>query len=180
MSATPIPSPSATAGPVDEILDTAGSSVTDVINEVVDSTGLAPILKDFTGLTPARLISLALLIVCCLAVIKVIQHFLNRILERGKIEKSLHTFLRTSVNILLWFLFALIVASALNIDVTSLVAVLSVVGLAISLGRTGGACPIWREGSRSCCPSPLKWGTTSRPTASAERWRRSACPTPSW
>lgn len=137
MSVTPIPSPSATAGPVDEILDTAGSSVTDVINEVVDSTGLAPILKDFTGLTPARLISLALLIVCCLAVIKVIQHFLNRILERGKIEKSLHTFLRTSVNILLWFLFALIVASALNIDVTSLVAVLSVVGLAISLAVQG-------------------------------------------
>lgn len=62
---------------------------------------------------------------------------MNRILERGKIEKSLHTFLRTSVNILLWFLFALIVASALNIDVTSLVAVLSVVGLTISLAVQG-------------------------------------------
>lgn len=141
MPATPIPSPSPTAGMVDEILSdvagSAGSSITDAFQEVADSTGLSALLKDMTGLTLPRLISIVVLVVCCVLIIKMIQHGVERILQRGKIEKSLHTFVRTSVNILLWFLFALIVASSLNIDVTSLVAVLSVAGLAVSLAIQG-------------------------------------------
>ncbi len=182
MPATPIPSPSPTAGMVDEILSdvagSAGSSITDAFQEVADSTGLSALLKDMTGLTLPRLISIAVLVVCCVLIIKMIQHGVERILQRGKIEKSLHTFVRTSVNILLWFLFALIVASSLNIDVTSLVAVLSVAGLAVSLAIRG-PCPIWRAASRCCSPSPSRWGIISRPTASPVPCRRSACPIPS-
>lgn len=139
MSATP--SPSETLGPVTEILDNVAgntsNSVTDVLNEVADSTGLSELFRNFTGLTLSRVISIAILAVCCVLVIKLVQRFLNRLLTRGKVEKSLHSFLRNSVNILLWFLFVLIMASAIGIDVTSLVAVLSVAGLAVSLAVQG-------------------------------------------
>lgn len=139
MSVTPIPSE--TLNPVGEIIEdvagNAGSSVNDVLNEVAESTGLSELFRNFTGLSLSKVLSIVILAACCVLIIKVIQHFLNRILARGKIEKSLHSFLRNSVNILLWFLFVLILASALGIDVTSLVAVLSVAGLAVSLAVQG-------------------------------------------
>lgn len=126
MPTTPIPSPSPTE-----------SMLSETLNEVAQSTGLSGILKNFTGLTVQRLVFVAILIVSCLFIIKIIQHILNRILSRGKIEKSLHSYIRNSVNILLWFVFILITASSLGIDVTSLVAILSVVGLAVSLAIQG-------------------------------------------
>ena len=139
MSATPIPSE--TLAPVTEIIDNVAGdttgSVSDVLNEVAETTGLSELFRNFTGLSLSKVISIAILAVCCLLIIKVIQHCLNRILAKGKIEKSLHSFLRNSVNILLWFLFVLIMASAVGIDVTSLVAVLSVAGLAVSLAVQG-------------------------------------------
>ena len=139
MSATPIPSE--TLGPVTEIIDNVAGdttgSVSDVLNEVAESTGLSELFRNFTGLSLSKVISIVILAVCCLLIIKVIQRCLNRILAKGKIEKSLHSFLRNSVNILLWFLFVLIMASAVGIDVTSLVAVLSVAGLAVSLAVQG-------------------------------------------
>ena len=139
MSATPIPSE--TLGPVTEIIDNVAGdttgSVSDVLNEVAESTGLSELFRNFTGLSLSKVISIVILAVCCLLIIKVIQRCLNRILAKDKIEKSLHSFLRNSVNILLWFLFVLIMASAVGIDVTSLVAVLSVAGLAVSLAVQG-------------------------------------------
>lgn len=141
MPVASIPSPSPTAKAVDEIIsdvaDSTGSTVSDAFQEVAQSTGLSDVLKDLTGLTPARLISIAVLILCCILIIKVVQHCVEKLLQRGTVEKSLHSFLRTSINIVLWFLFVLIVASALGIDVTSLVAVLSVAGLAVSLAVQG-------------------------------------------
>ena len=126
MKATPIPSPSPT-----------GSLLSETMTEMAENSGLSKILDIFSRFTPERLLFSAVLILCCLLIIKIIQHFLNRVLARGKIEKSLHSMIRTGVNILLWFLFILIVASSMGIDVTGLVAVLSVVGLALSLAVQG-------------------------------------------
>ena len=146
MSATPIPSE--TLGPVSEIIEdvagNTGSSVNDVLNEVAESTGLSQLFQNFTGLSLSKIISIAILAVCCILIIKVVQHCLNRILSRGRVEKSLHSFLRNSVNILLWFLFVLIMASAIGIDVTSLVAVLSVASLAVqgSLSNLAGGIQV--------------------------------------
>ncbi|MCI2106397.1 MAG: mechanosensitive ion channel family protein [Intestinimonas sp.] len=74
-----------------------------------------------------------ILLVVCLIAMKVIMHLMNRAINRLNVERSLHTFLRSSLRILLWFITILIVASSLGIDATSLIAVLSVVGLAVSL-----------------------------------------------
>ncbi len=60
-----------------------------------------------------------------------------RAINKFKVERSLHTFLKSTLRVLLWFVTVLIVASALKIDTTSLIAVLSVAGLAVSLAVQG-------------------------------------------
>ena len=83
------------------------------------------------------LTALAILVVC-LIVKAVLLRLLDRWLDRShRIEKSFHTFLRSSVNILLWFLTILLVAEALGFNARSLLALLGIVGLAISLSIQG-------------------------------------------
>lgn len=86
-----------------------------------------------------KLILTALVILAvCLVVKTVILRLLDRGLDRShRIEKSFHTFLRSSVNILLWFLTVLLVAEALGFNARSLLALLGIVGLAISLSIQG-------------------------------------------
>ena len=116
-----------------DVAESTGSSVSDALNEVVQTTGLGDLLKSLTGMTLSRFLSIIILAVICVVVVKCFLRLVNRILEKGRIEKSLHSFIRTASRILSWGLAALIIASALGVDVTSLIAVLSVAGLAISL-----------------------------------------------
>lgn len=74
-----------------------------------------------------------ILLAVCLVVKRVLLRILDRGLDRGRIEKSFHAFIRSSVNILLWFVTVVIVAQSLGINATSLIALVSIVGLAISL-----------------------------------------------
>jgi len=98
------------------------------ITEELESLG-----KTLENISFERVVFILILILVCLVVIRIIMKFVNRLLERGKIERSLHAFIRTGTKILLGFLAALIVADAVGINVTSLIAVLSVAGLAVSL-----------------------------------------------
>ena len=66
-------------------------------------------------------------------IVKALIKLFDRIIARSRFNKSIHGFLRAAVKILLWALLILIVASTLGIDVTSLVAILSVASLAVSL-----------------------------------------------
>ena len=93
--------------------------------------GLSETFSD-SGLLPALL-----LLLLCLVGIRVLMRLITRVLEKLKIEKTLYTFLRSAVHILLYLLTALIVLDKLGIPVTSLVAALSVAGLAISLAVQG-------------------------------------------
>lgn len=95
---------------------------------------LSPILN-FTvaGISVNRILSAIILLAVCLLVVKLLLKFVDGLLERAKVAHSLHTFVRTAAKILLLFLVVLIVAGSLGINVTSLVAVLSVFGLAVSL-----------------------------------------------
>lgn len=88
---------------------------------------------DFAGLTLSRVLSALLILAVCLVVIKILLKILDRVLERTEIERSLHTFLRTTIKFVLLFVAVLLVADSLGIKVTSLIAVLSVFGLAVSL-----------------------------------------------
>lgn len=76
-------------------------------------------------------------LVVCLIVTRVLLGILNKFLKRSGIEKTLHSFIRSIARILLYFLTVLIVVGSLGIDVTSLVALFSVIGLALSLALQG-------------------------------------------
>lgn len=72
-------------------------------------------------------------LVICLLVIRVLMRAAGRAIEKLPVERSLHGFMRSLIKIALYFLTVIIVAGTLGIPVTSLIAVLSVVGLAVSL-----------------------------------------------
>lgn len=87
--------------------------------------------------TMDNLFSALLVLVICLVAIKLLMSFFTKALEKSKIERTLHKFLRSAVHITLYVLTVLIVMAKLDIDPTSLIAFLSVAGLAVSLAVQG-------------------------------------------
>lgn len=97
------------------------------------------ILESFTGitigtLTLSKLIpAVIILVICCIA-IKLLSKLTDKLLFNSKkLDGTLQGFIRSAVKILLWIITAIIVADALGIPTTSLVALVSVAGLALSL-----------------------------------------------
>jgi len=88
---------------------------------------------NLAGITVNMILHAVILLVICLVVVKILMKVVTKLLEKSKLERSLHTFIRTAIKAVLLFLTVLIVAKALGIDVTSLIALLSVFGLAVSL-----------------------------------------------
>lgn len=86
-----------------------------------------------SGLTVGMLLRALALLVVCLIVVKLLLRAVDKLLLRAGVDRSLHIFLKTAAKVLLLFLTVLIVAGFLGIPVTSLIAVLSVIGLAVSL-----------------------------------------------
>ena len=81
--------------------------------------------------------AVGLFIVCYIA-IKILRKAIDKILDKSKhLDPSLKTFFASAVNVLLWAIAVMIVASALGINITSLVAILSVAGVALSLALQG-------------------------------------------
>ena len=83
-------------------------------------------------------LKLVILAVVLFIVCMIIKSVILKILDKGlskstKIEKSFHTFIRSAVNIVLWFVTAMIVCQSLGINLTVLVALVSIIGLARSL-----------------------------------------------
>ncbi len=78
------------------------------------------------------LVALGMLLVSILA-IRLVIVLVDRMLRRTKLDSSLHRFIETMLRVLLYFAALLMIASYVGIDVTSLVALLSLVSLAITL-----------------------------------------------
>ncbi|MDD3192819.1 MAG: mechanosensitive ion channel family protein [Oscillospiraceae bacterium] len=85
------------------------------------------------GISVGRILSALLLLAVCLAVTKLLMRLADRMILRLRVEKSLHRFVHSAVRFGLLFLTVLIVADSVGVPITSLVAVLGVVGLAVSL-----------------------------------------------
>ena len=83
--------------------------------------------------TASNIFAAVLTVVISLVVIKVLTKGLTRALGRSKLDPPLQRLLRSLLRGVLWAVAAIIVLGCLDIEVTSLVAVLSVVGLAFSL-----------------------------------------------
>lgn len=80
--------------------------------------------------------AVVLLIVCCI-VIRILCRGIEKFLKKSKIDSSLKGFLKSACKVALWVIAIIIIADSLGIPVTSLVAVLSVAGLALSLSVQG-------------------------------------------
>ncbi len=68
-----------------------------------------------------------------LVIIRIIMTLVSKTLEKTRLEKAAHSLIRTVVRVVLYVLLGLIIASWLGIDVTSVVALASVLTLALSL-----------------------------------------------
>ena len=75
----------------------------------------------------------ALLILAGVVVIRVLLRIVDRMLSRSQNLGSVGGYIRSVVRIALWFLLVLVVADSLGIPVASMIALLSVAGLAVSL-----------------------------------------------
>ena len=78
------------------------------------------------------LVAVTILVVGIL-ICKIILRVVNAALKRSKLDPAAYSLIRTVIKTILYVLLALIVASALGIDVTGIVALASVATLAISL-----------------------------------------------
>mgnify|MGYP000706602219 CR=1 FL=1 len=94
---------------------------------------LASIKKFFASLTLQKLVPVILIVVIGLLLVKLLLKLFDRVLERSRLERTMFSFLRAVMRALLYTILVLVAASSLGVDVTSLVAILSVVSLAISL-----------------------------------------------
>lgn len=89
--------------------------------------------KIFGGFSWTKLISAAILLVVCGVLIKLILKATDRMLGRSRLDKAVHPFIRTIVKLILLFTAIMLIAGTLGVDTSSLLALLSVAGLAVSL-----------------------------------------------
>ena len=106
-----------------DVAETSKNSVFDTLKQLsIGSLSLSGIL------------SAILIFVICLIVIKIVTGVVNKALSKSKkMDKTLQGFVSSSVKAVLWAIAVIIVANAVGINTSSLVALVSVVGLALSL-----------------------------------------------
>lgn len=86
----------------------------------------------------SSILSAVLIYIVCYIAIKLLCKAFGKILDRAKhMDASLKTFFSSAIRALLWVVAIIIIAGSLGIPVTSLVAVLSVAGVALSLALQG-------------------------------------------
>ena len=80
------------------------------------------------------LLSAVVTFLVCVIVIRLLTAAIGKLLSRStRLDGTLKGFIQSAVRIVLWILAAIIVANSLGINTSSLVALVSVVGLALSL-----------------------------------------------
>lgn len=91
----------------------------------------------FTTLNLQKILTIILLFVGCMVVMKVVLKLIDRAFVRLEMEKSLHTFIHAALRVVLWLMTLCIVLDYMGVPMTSLVALLGVIGLAVSLAIQG-------------------------------------------
>lgn len=89
--------------------------------------------KTISQITTSKIFSAVIVTAVSLLVMKLLLKVLDRALGRSKMEAPLQRLIRSLLKGLLWSVTVIVVLGCLGIEVTSLVAVLSVAGLAFSL-----------------------------------------------
>ena len=87
--------------------------------------------------------------------IKLIQRAVERILFRNAALAPIHRYLRSALSVVLWLLLALVLLGSMGVELTSIIALLSVAGLAVSLAlqNPSPSGTMWRSARcRAPCP----------------------------
>lgn len=101
-------------------------------DQAVSTVGGA--LTSFTlNISLSLIIKVLFTVVVSLIAVKIIANLISRMLGKSRLEHTLSNFISSICKVVLYFIAILIVLSTLGVDVTSLVALLSVAGLAVSL-----------------------------------------------
>ena len=90
-------------------------------------------LSNLLGTAANNVLSAAMVLVLGLLVIRIVMKLVTKTLEKSKLEKAAHTLILSLSRVVLYVLLCLAAASALGIDVTGIVALASVLTLAVSL-----------------------------------------------
>lgn len=98
-----------------------------------DEETTASLWENIQNITASNIFSAVLSVVISLTFIKVLTKVLDRALGRSKLDQPLQRVIRALLRGVMWAVAAIIVLKSLGIEVTSLVALLSVAGLAFSL-----------------------------------------------
>lgn len=91
-------------------------------------------LKDFPFL---KVISVAVLVIACFAAVKLLLVLFDKFVSKSKLDPIIRKILRIAVKVLLLFIAVVIILGSIGVSVTSLIAALSVVGVAFSLAIQG-------------------------------------------
>ena len=129
------------------------------------------------ALTLDKVVHVLLLILVGVVVIRVVLKLLDRVLARSKSLKSLSRYIHSVAKIAMTVILVLMVAEDMGIHTTSLVAMLSVAGLAVSLALQNTLSNV-AGGIMLLVTTPFQVGTMWRPTASPVPSTPSTYPTP--
>ena len=102
----------------------------ETVEEVLKTVGRTVGIPD---LTLGGLLRVVMMVLLGILAIRLLMKMVDRMLERSKSVAAIKPYIHTAVNIFLWVLLALMLAGTLDVDVTSIIAMLSVAGLAVSM-----------------------------------------------
>ncbi|NBI10687.1 mechanosensitive ion channel family protein [Colidextribacter sp. OB.20] len=102
----------------------------DAVEEAIQTIGRTVGIQD---LTLGALVRVAVIVLAGWLIIRLLMRMVDRMLDRSKSVSAIRTYIRTAVRIFLWVLLALTLAGTLDVDTTSIIALLSVAGLAVSM-----------------------------------------------
>ena len=90
-------------------------------------------LKNLVATAVSNAIPALLILVAGLLAIRIVMTVVSKLLEKTHLEKAAHGLVKSVARVVLYLLLGLMVADALGIDVTSIIALASVLTLAVSL-----------------------------------------------
>ncbi|MCI9353112.1 MAG: mechanosensitive ion channel family protein [Lawsonibacter sp.] len=102
----------------------------ETVEEALRAIGRTVGIQD---LTLGDVVRVAAIVLVGWLVIRLLMRMVDRMLDRSRSVSAIKPYIHTAVNIFLWVLLALMLAGTLDVDVTSVIALLSVAGLAVSM-----------------------------------------------
>ena len=114
-------------------MDTTASELIENVTQTDPASALEGLLQAGWGkLTVGRVLSALLLLLVCLTLARLLLGTARR-LERAALDERIKRYILRGLRAFLYLLTALVMAGSLNIDVSSLIALVGVFGLAVSL-----------------------------------------------